>query len=76
MFLAFIIGGNRFCLICYCCFQKFNEAELKFRLHRCLLKQGKREEAMGVLGSIPEEEMTPKVSAFFFDCLVFLTCKT
>lgn len=42
---------------------KFNEAELKFRLHRCLLKQGKREEAMGVLGSIPEEEMTPKVKS-------------
>uniref|UniRef100_A0A915PQU8 Uncharacterized protein n=1 Tax=Setaria digitata TaxID=48799 RepID=A0A915PQU8_9BILA len=40
---------------------KFTEAELKFRLHRCLLKQRKREEAMGVLGSIVEEEMTPKV---------------
>ncbi|VDN03502.1 unnamed protein product [Thelazia callipaeda] len=39
---------------------KFTEAELKFRLHRCLLKQDKREEAMGVLGSIAENEMTPK----------------
>ncbi|KHN73620.1 Anaphase-promoting complex subunit 7, partial [Toxocara canis] len=42
---------------------KFNEAELKYRLHRCLLKQGKREEAMGVLGSIAEEDMTPKVKS-------------
>ncbi|EJW86037.1 TPR Domain containing protein [Wuchereria bancrofti] len=40
---------------------KFSEADLKYRLHRCLLKQRKREEAMGVLGSIAEEEMTPKV---------------
>ncbi|VDK84935.1 unnamed protein product [Litomosoides sigmodontis] len=39
---------------------KFSEVELKYRLHRCLLKQRKREEAMGVLGSIVEEEMTPK----------------
>lgn len=41
--------------------QKTNEAELKYRLHRCLLKQHKREEAMGVLGSIAENEMPPKV---------------
>ncbi|VDK74577.1 unnamed protein product [Anisakis simplex] len=41
--------------------EKFSESELKYRLHRCLLKQGKREEAMGVLGSIPETDMSPKV---------------
>uniref|UniRef100_A0A0R3RFB4 TPR_REGION domain-containing protein n=1 Tax=Elaeophora elaphi TaxID=1147741 RepID=A0A0R3RFB4_9BILA len=40
---------------------KFSEAELKYRLHLCLLRQRKREEAMGVLGSIAEEEMTPKI---------------
>uniref|UniRef100_A0A0N5ALW1 TPR_REGION domain-containing protein n=1 Tax=Syphacia muris TaxID=451379 RepID=A0A0N5ALW1_9BILA len=42
---------------------KFCEAELKYRLYCCLMKQNKKEEAMGVLGSIPEHDMTPKVKA-------------
>ncbi|VDD88020.1 unnamed protein product [Enterobius vermicularis] len=43
--------------------QKFCEVELKYRLYGCLMKQNKKEEAMGVLGTIAEQDMTPKVKA-------------
>ncbi|MFH4977430.1 hypothetical protein AB6A40_004139 [Gnathostoma spinigerum] len=43
--------------------QKYREEELKFRLHKCLLKQNKREEAISVLGSISEVNMPVKVKA-------------
>uniref|UniRef100_A0A914UQF3 Anaphase promoting complex subunit 7 n=1 Tax=Plectus sambesii TaxID=2011161 RepID=A0A914UQF3_9BILA len=40
-----------------------SEADIRFRLHQCLMRQGKHQEAMGVLESIPDQQRTPKVRA-------------
>lgn len=40
-----------------------SESDIRFRLHQCLMRQGKHQEAMGVLESIPDQQRTPKVRA-------------
>ena len=39
------------------------EAEIRFRLHKCLVKQEKYPEAVGVLESIKDRLRTPKIRA-------------
>ncbi len=40
-----------------------SDCEMRYRLHRCLIRQQKYQEAVGVLESIADRARTPKVRA-------------